>query len=211
MNAAATDLWPDLAQLLRWAAALWGEPRALMAARAMDRREARELRGWVRALEAIARALLLAMALRLPEPSAKAPKAPNEPRLRPAPVRELGYDPSTEDDSERWAGVRFRLLPPASGGPAEGPCRRPFPLVPTGPLAFRLEALIRVAEAPGPRAARLARLLAARRRAGADPTLRILRSPAALGAATFPRDDVARAQVRAWLALDPGPEPPDTG
>jgi hypothetical protein len=186
----------DLAQLLRWVAALFGEPAEILDELVLEPRRGARLRGWLRALEAIARALLVLAAVDGPAPR----PVPFRPR---APRPFLHDDPLTDEvdepGSERWAGVAFRLVPPRPGAPSDAARGRPAGCVLTRPLAFRLEALIRVAEAPERYARRLARRLAR------APGLagRMLRRPARAGCPEFPDDDVGRAQGWAWMALAP--------
>jgi hypothetical protein len=199
--------WEDLATLLRWAAALFGEPASLHHDRLVERSRGLALRGWLRGLEAIARALLLMAAAALTRP---APARSRAPRAAP-PARDAG-DPSTDDGaadpSERWAGVAFRLAPPASRASLGRDRWPPAPLIRTAPLAVRFEALIRVAEAPGRYVRRMSRRL------HAAPSLarlaaRILRWPGTRDDEGPPRDDIARAQAHAWLALEAlEPAPP---
>jgi hypothetical protein len=61
-------MWDELKALLRAVAAIFGDPVSLWNDQALPRGEALALRGWRRALEAAARALLLVMAARLPRP-----------------------------------------------------------------------------------------------------------------------------------------------
>ncbi|NIR58625.1 MAG: hypothetical protein GWO02_03455, partial [Gammaproteobacteria bacterium] len=152
-------LWDALKALVRLFAQLFGQPADLLEEGAMRRAEARLVSGWLRGLERVARALLLVMAAGLPKP------APGRARRgRRAPVTIPPKDETPSDlrppdtpPSEAWAGVAFRALPPDSSGPS-GP-HRSRTLVLVRGYAYRIEAIIRVAEAPMPFARRLARRL----------------------------------------------------
>jgi hypothetical protein len=103
-------------------------------------------------------------------------------------------------DSERWAGVSFVLLPPVRSTRIARSARRlrraPSALMAVRPLAYRLEALIRVAAKPEHYAARMSQKL------HADPQSigRALRKTSAPGCRSFPRTDVDAAQAAARLA-----------
>jgi len=109
-------------------------------------------------------------------------------------------------DSELWADVSFVLVPPKRTDRAQRSKRgKPSSLMKTRPLAYRLEALIRVAERPE----HYARRLAVRLHADPDLAFRLLRQPTPIGCQSFPRYDVGRAQAHGWLAYDTFA--PDTG
>jgi hypothetical protein len=164
---AETALWQELKIALRWMAQLFGEPAALWEDMALRRDEALSLRAWIAALEALARALLLLMAVRMPaSPSARTPirRGQRKPASAPDPQTDepSPNPPDAPPGSERWAGVSFRIAPeaPRMGEGRFGRAkRRPRGCLPARALAFRLEALIRVAESPERFARRLARRL----------------------------------------------------
>src|SRR5690606_3870320 len=108
--------------LVRLMAAVFGAPADLLAEGAVSRREGALIRSWLEALEGIARALLLAMAARLPR-SAPSRGGRRPPRRKVgAPDTALADGESRPDalpddelpDSERWAGVVFRALSPTA-------------------------------------------------------------------------------------------------
>src|SRR5690606_38102768 len=107
--------------LLRLATEIFGEPAALLEERVLPRAQALVLRGWIDALEAVARALLAALAARLPAPAQRRTARVKRRPAQPTPPSE---DLSAEDwptlerpaDSARWAGVVFRLAPRARSG-----------------------------------------------------------------------------------------------
>jgi hypothetical protein len=205
--------WADLAHTLRTVAALFGAPGELAAARVLPWDTARRLRDWLRALEALARALLVALAARLPD-------RPQRPRGWTARRHDPSTDEWTDDavatdasllESERWAGVSFAGSPPTprsgrargeSGTPGSASAPR---FAWTLPLAHRLEALIRVAEAPERYARRVARRLAA------DPVAarRMLRPPPSEARSGPLREEVLAARTDAWRVCPVGS--PDTG
>jgi hypothetical protein len=199
-------LWDGLKALIRLFAALFGQPADLLDEGAMRRSEARLVRGWLRGLERIARALLLVMAAQLPPPppgrARRGRRAPGPPPREEPP---LDGPPLETPPSEAWAGVAFRALPPASGG-RSGPSGS-YNLVSTRPYAYRFEAIIRVAERPGLFARRLARRL----RMAPALVPRLLREAAAEpGAGERPWSELAaRARSRATAAARVFP--PDTG
>jgi hypothetical protein len=51
---------------------IWGEPASLWEEKVLFGRDARRLRAWLSSLEALARALLVVMAARLPHPRVRA-------------------------------------------------------------------------------------------------------------------------------------------
>jgi hypothetical protein len=201
----AEDLWEELKALLRDVGAIFGDPASLWSERVLPRGEALSLRGWLAALEAAARALLLVMAARLPRPEPGPHVArrarPPAGAARPEPPHEDAPDTETPG-SERWAGVVFRALPPKGGRPGRpAPARR---FVSCRTLARRFEALIRVAEAPEAYARRLARRLYG------SPALaaRVLGPPPARGGRPPPWGDLPEAArthaVAAAAAFDTG-------
>ena len=206
-----TPTWSDLRVLLRWAAALFGEPVELLEAQVVERRQGLALRGWLRALEAIARALLVLLAAGLPTPDPqRSSSGPRRPGASPTADAKSPNAPSTDDEaeasSERWAGVTFRVVPPTWRAPGPHARTAPARFVWTRLLALRFEALIRVAEAPERYARRLARRLHAAPALG----IRVLRPLALTASEGFPRDDVAHAQAHAHLALERlAPAPPN--
>jgi hypothetical protein len=187
-------------------AQIFGEPALLLADVVLPRREGRRLMAWLAALESLARALLLVMAARLPRP------APAKARPRRTRGSGAALDQNTEEHppsaeppgSELWAGVVFHAAPRRRGGP-RGPETPPRRFLPARALAYRFEALIRVAETPEPFARRLARRLWAEPALAAD----VLRGPDGEGGPP-PWDDLigaARAQARAAAPVFS----PDTG
>ncbi|NIR60744.1 MAG: hypothetical protein GWO02_15175 [Gammaproteobacteria bacterium] len=205
-DAPETALWTELKVLLRLVAAIFGEPASLLEEGAVARREGELLRGWLSALEAIARALLLAMAASLPRPTCG--RAPAGRWVRPARTEQVHADRDNEPwtdgaaavdrpGSERWAGVAFRASPRSRGARGmRASTGAPRGLLFTRPLAYRLEALIRVAEAPQPYARRLARRL----RAEPGLAARVLRAPPAGACAPPCADLVEQALFRARQA-----------
>jgi hypothetical protein len=210
-TADASPSWDDLKALLRWAGALFGEPADLFDERVMERKQWRLLRTWIVALEAIARALLAAMAASLPPPKpAVAPRrtAKDDAKATVAPYaaeKASGHDGPEMPPSEQWAGVVFRCALPEPRGSAGRPRREPFRFVATRGLAYRFEALVRVAEEPLRYAQRLARKLSA------TPGLasRVLREPRWPGGRTLFEEDIRLALVQARGSPLPGA--PDTG
>jgi hypothetical protein len=178
-------LWDELKTILRLVGQIWGDPAYLYEGRVLEKRDARRLRAWLAALEVIARALLAVMAMALPAPSRG--NGRRRRREKPSTKRQyapLSVDPLPEDqahpealcDSDRWAGVVFRVAPDLRRRGARGAPRAPMRFLSARSLAFRFEALIRVAESPQPYARRLARRLrvAAERR---ELAARLLRPP----------------------------------
>jgi hypothetical protein len=164
-DAAEQTMWEELKALLRALGAIFGDPARLCGEGVLPRGEALSLRGWLAALEAIARAFLLVMAARLPRseprPARTVRAAADAERAGPGAAE--APDPAAEapdaemTDSERWAGVAFRVLPaPSAPSGPRAPLQR---FVGGRSLAYRFEALIRVAEAPEAYARRLARRL----------------------------------------------------
>jgi hypothetical protein len=203
-------LWLDLKALLRVVGAIFGGPVDLWEQAAVEQRAARLLRAWLRALERIARALLLAMAARLPadaKPRTPLGRAASRPRGAAAPQSDLpraGDAPPETPPPEQWAGVAFRVLPPAAGSGA--PSGAPHHFVFIRALAFRFEALIRVARSPEPYARRLARRL----RATPGLAERVLRPGPACDDRPAPCEELADlASALAWAAV--GALTPETG
>jgi hypothetical protein len=210
-----TSLWTEFRDLLRSTALLWGEPASLWADRVQLRSEVRTLRAWIRALEAAARALLLVMAARLPK--AAPSRSRQTPRSAPpaslidqsADEQPISANPirDGEDGSERWGRVTFHVAPPAPRRAEErrgGVHREPWRFLPVRALAFRFEALIRVATDPGPYARRLARRIAP------GVVRRALQSPKGEPGRRPPYEDfVAAAQALAQEALET--RKPETG
>jgi hypothetical protein len=205
-DAPEAPLWRELKTILRLAAQIFGEPAALLEDLVLPRRDARLLRAWLSALEAIARALLAAMALRLPKPT------PSHHRTRRHDDAPQVITPSTEaatlaapPDSERWAGVAFRIAP-RTGESRPGGRRGAWRYLFVRSLAYRFEALIRVAEAPGPYARRLARRLSF------EPELLagiLRRPPREPGRPSLYDDLIDEAFAAAGAAV--GPPAPDSG
>jgi hypothetical protein len=192
---------------LRTFAALFGEPASLWAEQVVPRRQGLLIRAWLRALETIARALLLTAAAALPESAlASRPAAVRATRAR-ANTAPAENDPPTDEgpSSETWAGVAFRVLPCAAVARAKPETRPPARFLRAAPLAFRFEALIRVAEAPG----RYARRLARRLRAAPDLARHVLRPPPPWDGRAVAPDEVGAALDAAAAAL--GVLAPDTG
>jgi hypothetical protein len=177
----APRLLCELKQLVRSFVAVFGDPAALYTERAMLRRDALALIEWLRAMERLTRALLVTLAARLPRP-APVLRASTSPALRKQ-ISALRTRRDAEDhgdggttlrsptepspdqiaaaiaQSERWTGVSFRALV-ARPGRASGAARStPWRFVETRPLAYRLEALIRVVQDPERYARRLAKRL----------------------------------------------------
>jgi hypothetical protein len=163
-DAPATLLWDELKEILRLIAQIWGEPARLFEDVVLPTREGLRLRTWLAALERLARTLLLVMAARLPKPAPARARTrtsgrPSAPEQREA--EGLAFPPEVPG-SELWAGVVFHALPCEPGRDrarerrAWSPPRR---FMPARALAYRFEALIRIAEAPEPFARRLARRL----------------------------------------------------
>jgi hypothetical protein len=208
IDASAKPTWEELAQLIKWALALFGAPAELAAEVLAPRRSALAIRGWLAALEGMARALLLTMTFSLPGPNVIPGRARR--RVRPAPAApDRGHDPFAEffvedpeaepPPSEGWAGVAFRTLPSSRSTTPGGPRKPALHHLPTRSLALRLEALIRVAEAPEVYARRLARTLARRRLRNSPPLVpRILRWPKGGGRLS---EALARFQAHAWAGV----------
>jgi hypothetical protein len=206
----ADDIWAEIKALLRWTAIVFGAPVDLAQQETMPRREAERLRRWLAVLEAMARALLLALAARLPRP---APSASSKPR-RSRDSREMDKSrfetnesrPETDEsqDSQRWTGVSFPALPrpPRPRTRTDGGTHRT--VVWTEGLARRFEAVIRVAENPEAYARRLARRL----RAEPAAAPRLLRAPG-LRERWLPRETLEAAQAEGRRAL--AAFQPDTG
>jgi hypothetical protein len=202
-NAATT--WDELKDLLRWFAAIFGQPKDLYEDQVVRKKHGLLIRGWIAGLEAIARALLMAMAAALPKPEA----TPRPPKRRAKTKRAArAPHPAASDiavgvieapDSELWADVSFVLVPKKRSGRVKRSARgKPSGLMKTRPLAYRLEALIRVAERPE----HYARRLAVRLYAEPNLAFRLLRQPAPIGCESFPREEVGRAQAHGWMAYD---------
>lgn len=200
--------WAELAALLRQTAAMFGSPGEIAEERAAPLTVVRAISLWLGALEAMARALLVRLALGLPRP------VPARRRALDATRGTRGREPLAGGDalleSERWTGVWFAGVPRASCEHGEGRGRTVADeaapgltggaprLAWTAPLARRFEALIRVAEAPERYAGRIARRLLK----DMNDAWRILRPPPEAGPAVHEREAVARAQAQAWLALE---------
>jgi hypothetical protein len=198
-------LWEALKHALRWVVKIFGEPVDLLDDLARRRGDVLPLRAWLRGLETLARALLLAMAGRLPqelsgpEPARKR-AGQSKPHARPEPTFATFTDYLTARPvgSERWADVVFRVTPRMSlAAVAREPHRSPGTCLPTRALAYRLEALIRVAEGPARYASRIARRLRA------EPALaaRVLRRLQGEGRRPTPCDELieeARALARVF-------------
>lgn len=185
--------WDGLKDLLRWTAILFGQPSDLLHEELAPRTRALGIRSWLWGLEAIVRGLLLLMAAELPKPDPRPPRPTR--RVRAAPVDPPANDAWPYDlESQRWTGVAFTYLPPTlRAGPARKRRRRLVPKSRYGTyaLAFRFEALIRVAENPEPYAARMARRL--HRNPGR--IARVLSPPPERYASlSMPRADVADVQ-----------------
>jgi hypothetical protein len=167
INVSDDPLWEELKKSLRDAARIWGAPRDLWGEHVLPRADTRLLRGWLAALETIARALLMIMAVRLPDlPPERSPRRvcgrPKQTSVAPRCSPRGLFRPGEPYDSDRWAGVAFRIAPNAGSGERGAGRRTPasrFDFV--HGLALRFEALIRVAENPRPYARRLARRLRA--------------------------------------------------
>ena len=189
--------WPVFVGRLRGVAGVFGTPAEIAADEALTRADARLLAGWLRALEAIARALLMLRAAVL------APAlGPGRMRQRRAGTdggrgRASAVAAVLEADSRVWAGVAFRAFPPAprpspkvaqtvrtERGVGDPPPR----FVDVRGLAVRFEALVRVSDAPDVYARRLA--------------LRLRASAVEGSAETAPIERVATAQL--W-DVDRGP------
>ncbi len=153
--------WDALKDLVRWTVTLFGQPSDLLREELAPRTRALLIRSWLWGLEAIVRGLLLLMAAELPKPDPSPPRPTRPQRKAPVdPPRD--YTSPYEVESQHWTGVAFASVPPASrAGVARTRRRRLVPkrFFSTFALAFRFEALIRVAEDPQPHAARLARRL----------------------------------------------------
>jgi hypothetical protein len=172
-------LWEGLKTAIRWTALIFGEPASLWDDIAGRRGEVLSLRTWLSALEALARTLLLLMAVRLPAPDARKPRQrrPRKP-IGSADLATLTHDPLAAPlNSQLWAGVAFHIAPSKRRSRRGGLSKSLWSCLPTRPLAYRFEALIRVAENPAPFARRLARRLRE------DPALaaRMLRRPKSAG------------------------------
>ena len=161
--------WERVRTLLGYIVVLFGAPAAIAARLYLSAANRLEILQWLAPLEAAARRLLLLEALTLPPPNMPPPPA----RLRDKPVagalKEMA-PPSEDTDPETWRVV-FNLWPGARGGarplaashgvnePSDQHSLAPNAL----PLARRIEALRRLAEAPERALRRMAALLAARR------------------------------------------------
>jgi hypothetical protein len=170
-DAPEAPFWEELRIALKWAGQIFGDPVDLYDDRARPRGEVLPLRVWLSALEALARALLFIMASRLPVPTAaRKRRSAARSRARGANAVATSKDdlakttePEGTPGSERWAGVVFRVLPPLRAERRRGPkLSHLWQALPTRALAYRFEALIRVAENPTPFAQRLARRLRAK-------------------------------------------------
>ena len=157
---------------LRGVAGVFGTPAEIAADEALTRADARLLAGWLRALEAIARALLMLRAAAL-APALGPVRMRQRRALRGGRADLCGaaaaFTPARADgldaDSRAWSGVAFRAFPPlskAKPGPRPVPgVRRPAAVAPprfvdVRGLAVRFEALVRVSDAPDVYARRLA-------------------------------------------------------
>ena len=201
-TAADAPTWDDLKDLLRWFGSLFGDPKRIYEDQVVKKKFGLIIRGWLAGLEAIARSLLMMMAAQLPKPEGR----PQTPRVmpprswKPAGPPEIIPGVFEAPDSKTWTGVSFQLIPPL---PMEGASWRassglPATMMRTKPLAYRLEALIRVIEKPERYAERLSRRL----HAESSLALRVLHQPNPPDCRSFPRHDVAHVQSHGWLAYD---------
>ncbi len=214
----ADDILCELKVLVRWAAVAFGAPLDLWARETMPRREAERLRGWLGALEAVARALLLALAAGLPKPELSTPRTPrpsgdsresiesDREMDRSRPETDEFQDSEDSEDSGRWRGVVFAALPRPARSRARGEdAGRGRSFVWSRSLARRLEAVIRVAENPEAYARRLARRLHATP-AAVGRRLLAERSQRRPG---LPQQAIEAARGVGWRALER--IAPDTG
>lgn len=162
--------WEQVKVLLDYVYALFGAPGAIAAQLYLRAANRLQILQWLAPLEALARRLLAIEALSLPPPNMSPPRG----RLRDRPVagalKDRPPQPCDEADPETWRVV-FNLWPGARSGARShvlsGDVTQPHgdaPLLGNAlPLARRIEALRRLAEAPEPALRRMAALLAARR------------------------------------------------
>lgn len=201
--------WEQVKVLLGFMAALFGAPGAIAARLYLRAARRLEILQWLAPLEAVARRLLAIEALALPPPNMPALRT----RLRDAPVagalEEASSPALAADDPETWRVV-FNLWPGSrtgtrklAGARISGDPQGEPPLLRNAfPLARRIEALRRLAEAPDRALRRMAALLAARRREAATrftpyaPRKRLRACPAASLL------ESAQAQLAAALAGD---------
>lgn len=209
-NNAISSNWEELKLLLTWFLGIFGDPKRLYEDHYVRRAHGLVVRGWIAGLEAVTRALLVQMAAALPKPTAlPARRAHSAPLGKPKPAAPPDHAPLTDNnagappeipDSERWTGVSFVLLPPGRSiriaRPAQRLRRAPSAVMAVRPLAYRLEALIRVVAKPERYAERMSQKL------HADPRSigRALRKTSAPGCRSFPCTDVDAAQADARLA-----------
>jgi hypothetical protein len=188
--------WVDLAAQLRNVAMLFGGPARMRDRGLVERAEWRRIRGWLVALETIARALLVLLAAALPEPVERPPGFAKT--FGRAKRGETAEDPNESSESERWTGVAFWRPPHdrAGGGP-KGTFREPQSHLSTRSLARRFEALIRVSEAPERYARRLARRMRVDSELGGEA---LSRRGSRTWDACF-RDEIDRVQAAAWRVL----------
>jgi hypothetical protein len=200
--------WAELGVLIRQTAGMFGTPGEIAEERAAPRQVVRLLSLWLGALEAMARALLVRLALGLPRPASPRSRMRSTDAHRAGAGREPPPGGDAILESERWAGVWFTGVPrrPSADGQGSGRADAKAPvstggaprLAWTAPVARRFEALIRVAEAPERYARRIARRLAIDKQAAR----RILRPPPRGGPAALERDAAVRAQDQAWMDLE---------
>lgn len=164
-----SDAWEQVKVLLSFMAALFGAPSALATQSYLRAARRLEILQWLAPLEALARRLLAIEALGLPAPNMPPPRT----RLRDARIVGSLADsqPSRDDaDPETWRVV-FNLWPGSRAGAHTltawlglSELQGEPPLLRNAlPLARRIEALRRLAEAPDRALRRMAALLAARR------------------------------------------------
>lgn len=148
-------------------ARLWGRtimlsfaaPAPLLERAWLSRAEGKRLRALIAAFEIMVRQFVLALARAMTPPPVRArPKTRTKAPPRP-------HDPPASDQpSETWTGLAFRLAPTVRTGARRvsdaPPLRRLTHVIATRPLAQRLEAAIRVVLAPERAAQRMARRLA---------------------------------------------------
>ena len=220
----AAALWDGARHVMGWLLSLFGAPAAIVEMGVLTPGERAEILIWLRPAEALARLLLLAdAAAQMADPSMAPPPARTSRRAMPAdrtavPTR---CDPA---NTERWR-VSFRACPRASlsHSPPPAPSAAPQQRLPEPrremaaggrgadlrdpwPIAERVEAVIRVLEAPAPYARRLARRLAARAERRARIAAALLRPAPSRTGARRPRHGpadtlLAEARAHAGAAL----------
>lgn len=102
-------LWETARWFMRWLVALCGNPCALVAVRHLSRRERRNVRFWLRPVEAMVRRLLIAEAAQIAQTLKPAPERTGRKGRRPVPGLSRGAPARPDpEDSTSWQ-VRFSV------------------------------------------------------------------------------------------------------